>query len=414
MGRRGWGGALVALLAWGCGGRMEDGEARAPESVAEAPPDAVEPPPEVVGSPGEHVPQEPTPFPPPPEPPRTTRRYASACSRSDYLQTGLLRALWRYGADGGLREEAFFSMEGEPLTRLVQQVEGGLVRVREEYYRSEFRMREAWTYREDGKALRLDVAERGADTRAITWTYGDAGELLRAEHSDKEGRRTGFTAYFYDGQGRLEREDHANGDGVVLDQILYAYGPHGRVSEISKDVGPLVYTAKTWQYHPNGQVAREDIRGETSHIWREFDTAGREVRNSRQLDESGGTEELTYDARGLLIRKQSQSAGSSGTSAREETFEYDAERRLISQRLVWDYTNNWTGEATRVRESYRYGYDARGELVLQTCDTNEDDAPDWRRTFTRDAFGNLLEERLEGQARPIELGRTVYTYECHD
>ena len=379
-------GVLAVSVACGSGGQLEEG-APAPESVArpapetEAPPVASEPP-----SQGEAPPSQGE---APPEPPRASVRHASACSRTEYRQEGSLNLRVRFGADGLPREETSFFADGTPASRVVQQVESGRVLWRERFFQSRLERRE-------------------------TWRYGPSGELLQHEFRDANGEPTYLVSYVYDAQLRLEREDSSY-QGVPSTQTLYTYSEQGLVRVARKDAGgPYIYSLTTNTYHPNGKLARSASRGEQTEAWSEFDTEGREVRSYQELDQSSGRSEQNYDARGLLARRLRSSGSASNTSKSEETFEYDAAGRQTLLRLAWDVTYFGDTPAIHVRETHRYEYDARGDLALETCDTNEDGVADWRRTFTRDPSGNLLEERLEGTARPIELGRVVYTYECHD
>ena len=365
MGR--WGGLLgVLAVAVACGteGQRAEGE-EAPGSVARLSPPLQ----------GE-VPSEPG-------------RHASACSRTEYRQDGSPLSRARFGADGLLREKTFFLEDGTPGARTVQQVESGRL-----------------IWRESFEATRL----RSRDT----WAYGPSGELLQYEVRDAQGELTSHHLFFYDAQRRLEREEMQGA------QTLYTYSEQGLVRVAFRPTwdDAYLYSLRTLTYHPNGKVARDEYRSEKSERWSEFDTEGREVRslvwNAQAMVPSSSRVEQHYDARGLLARRLTSFERGSLHTRSEETFEYDAAGRQTLVRMT-GYTTYFESEPmNRVQETHRSEYDARGDLVLETRDTNEDGVPDWRRTLTRDASGNLLEERFEGPTRPTELGRIVYTYECHD
>lgn len=274
------------------------------------------------------------------------------------------------------------------------------------------------------------------------------GNYTRIVYPDRSEKR-----WVYDGQGNATA--WTNRRGAALELVYDSAGrvtaktfPDGTAATYSYDRGNLVEMTDdegttTFSYDDEGDyITRIDY---PAGRWLEFgyDEAGR---RSSSTDHLGYRLNYEYDAAGRLERLY-DTGGDIVIYAYDEMgrlerktlgngvytlYRYDPAGRLYSQisykegglemsRFVYSY--NRLGLRTSMETHYgtwSYAYDPAGRLTRAVLESTDPEIPDRELLYSYDAFGNRVEEVIDGQARQyavnalnqyIQAGDYSYTYD---
>jgi len=142
---------------------------------------------------------------------------------------------------------------------------------------------------------RLTSATNVGTSETTTYTYNDAGEVLRRTLPN------GVTSdYSYDTDGRFIGIDHSKEGGTRVAQFTYALDTDGKRIQLNKDTADSGQSSLSFQYDSS----------------RRLKTA---------LSSNGASESFTYDALG----NRTEYATSGAEGARGVNYSYDSENRLL-------------------------------------------------------------------------------------
>ena len=306
------------------------------------------------------------------------------------------------------------------------------------------------TYDTEGRETSRSIAATAnAPARTITWTYNADGQRATQTETGPTSAQ-GTTTYTYDAKGRLTGLSGPQGT------LGWAYDAADRITRRSTSEGNTDYT-----YDGDGRLTRL-VAPDGKATTYSYDTAGRPLRSEQVLDAGAGIELVTerrHDAQDRLVaiahlRRQggastllagqalTRGAGGavsristydssaafvagtgsfSGNPVRVQTFGYDANARLTSERnykgaqlaaflgnpaaaateataYAYDNVGNRTAKTVTTAagtDSTSYSYDNNDRLTSETLTTATGSTV--TTTYTWDGNGNLASKSSPGE-----------------
>lgn len=252
---------------------------------------------------------------------------------------------------------------------------------------------------EEGTEAEAVPVELDAKTRAMNaLARGDELAVLpclRREFRKGERMPRHFAFHFYkDGQLVKKRISYGNAPQEPKVLETYKYDDNGRLAEITID----------------GDDFKSADGEQDGFIQYEYDDAGRVAKVTRKPNSDAEPSPNTYEyERGLLTKiKSSGYPMDPPTDAnvdKEYRFRYDDNGRLI-EKLRFD--QNRTEKPAR---SWRFEYDADGNLTQESYDLGADGSPERVSTFEYDENGHLVRKKVGQQEAGSVNEEYKYTYE---
>ncbi len=237
-----------------------------------------------------------------------------------------------------------------------------------------------------------DYTDDGTPEEHETYRYDAYGNLIRLEErSTAGGPLTAVTNGTVDGEGRLVRVELDHGVNGILDRITtYAYDAAGnRILEARDfDADGTPERTYTFAYDALGRLMEQTFRStDGSGAWHReyaYDAAGRRALERSDSDGDGTWDSITawtYREDNQLSA-QRVDTNANGIFDAVVTYQYDAQGRIVG--LVQE-----SGDPL-VISVWVLEYDANGDLIRYTIDTDDDGMIDAEHLFQYDAFGNEL------------------------
>ena len=280
---------------------------------------------------------------------------------------------WTYDDDGRLVRQESVSRgedyENHSVTTSTWTEEGEPLETRTTY-NGELRARDEWTYDDEGRPTRHEVASFDGRFTETNFHYREDGtrerEWIRefSSASDENGDSVRYLSEvrerFFDEQEReiLQTSDSL-GNGLAIIEFTWSYDDEGRV----------VYESYGRQDEPEPRWYREFVYGE-----------GGQLERSESWEVNPGRDHIT-------------------------TVLYDEHGQEVESRTVEQYTDE-------VLEQYRKIWDGPGRLIMYERDTNGDGVWDSRTTSAYDAAGQQVDAQFDYNADGFIEERTAYRYDC--
>ncbi|RAV02633.1 polymorphic toxin type 47 domain-containing protein [Paenibacillus sp. YN15] len=260
-------------------------------------------------------------------------------------------------------------------------------------------------------ALPLAMTAKDEEGNPKTYYYDALNRLVKLE-TTADGFRTDVTLFAYDYVGNKVSETDANGHTA-----FYTYDALGRLTGRKDPAGNEIRQS----YNALNQVVKqEEPEGRITES--RYDDAGRlaEGRVYQEGQPAAYTyTKYDYDAAGNRIRvRQGQQEAGADRMASDTEYRYDALNRLTDEyrtvdeqtrshiKVSYDAAGNKTGvvqyadAAETQYRIYEYAYDYAGRVLVETGAYREqspagiaEDYGYYRKSYLRDAAGNVLEER---------------------
>ncbi|WP_225428125.1 putative Ig domain-containing protein [Dyella tabacisoli] len=200
-----------------------------------------------------------------------------------------------------------------------------------------------------------------------------------------------------------------NGDRLQVTDALgnasyYTYDGQKRVLTSQTPLQHTNSQSKTFVYDVNGYLTRQTDTNGNTQSW-VYDYFGRV---QSHVDLSGATYTYTYDANtGLLTTETSNWAptGPAATTTATLNFSYEADAQLAGLTEV----------VNGVTSTYGYSYDANGNEILETVNTQDGNGATVanQTVITYDSHNRLQEVTVEDAAGAVATMRSVYVYDAN-
>lgn len=271
------------------------------------------------------------------------------------------------------------------------------------------------TYDENGNLLSSseDSDGDGIPEEINTYTYNANGnQLTYTKDSDGDGNPDRITTYTYDANGnRLTYSYDSDGDGTPEEITTYTYDANGNELSYSRDtdndgipnsIGTYTYDVDgnllSYSIDSNGDGIADDMRTYT------YDANGNRLTFTYDSNADGSPNEIrtyTFDANG---NETSYIYDGNGDGIPESITlnTYDAN----GNEIYYSYDNNGDGNSNFSRTST---YNAAGHLTLIVY--AEDGVSVESTAYTYDAFGNLISESEDSNFDGNFDEIYTYTYE---